>query len=460
MLPSQQFLFLQKLIKRLPEDVQPQFEKLHLSNLDFQLDTIASSQNNDAEKLTEALQAVRALIHKIENDNYPGLVKCLQRNGLYRMVYHYPKIAGIEDKSDLKSLLKRGYIGLGLSALAMSLFVLTTFFSVLPSMTVIATALFAGAMTYISGLTYGVINNLFATRASLPYFLLGHQPQQHSLLRTNDPVAQGIAWGVAASFGSATLAALGFAALTLITASFVPVATFVLPAMLLVVPYIALRAEYYARDAAHEYMYGELNANNLAGAALGHNPYQVEGLKIMAGSRPEKAAWLATNDRNLFGFTKVPLVGAGILAGMMTLSFSHAFLPSVLFSPIFSIMLPAISGGVALLALSGAGIYAYVHRNTQIDNRFKLAFDEPLRTGEELYLSEEDRRRFASLVDSLESEIEGRPSERVGGTVRAQRSNTPHFDRCKLLDLPVKGSAPAVVAPDPQVQQRGRRLVG
>jgi hypothetical protein len=153
------------------------------------------------------------LVIALEAKDQDGVtVNYLKKHGFYRILYRNSQIMGEELPPDdiLHKLLRNGFIGVAASALIIFLFAATVFFAAPFWLTAIATGLFVGASTYLSGILYGVVNDLFATHSNLPYFLLGHQPQQKSLLRTNYKVAQGIAWGVAATFGPVVIATIVF----------------------------------------------------------------------------------------------------------------------------------------------------------------------------------------------------------------------------------------------------------
>lgn len=81
-------------------------------------------------------------------------------------------------------------------------------------------------------------------------------------------------------------------------------ATFLLPVMMIAMPLIAVGAEFYARKKAREYL-----EQGVEFTWLGSNEYQKRGLSYMCPTKPERAAWYANSDRNMFGFTKVPLIG-------------------------------------------------------------------------------------------------------------------------------------------------------
>lgn len=328
----------------------------------------------DKENLKEAIRVVNAFVIDLEAKDHDGItVTYLKKHGLYRILYRNPQIMGEELPPDdiLHKLLRNGFIGVAASALIILLFSATVFFAAPFWLTAIATGLFVGASTYLSGILYGVVNDIFATRANLPYFLLGHQPQQKSLLRTNNKVAQGVAWGVAATFGPVVIATIVFTVAATITAFFVPMATFLLPVMMIAMPLIAVGAEFYARKKAREYIeQGE------EFRWMGSNQYQQNGLDYMCPTKPERAAWYANSDRNMFGFTKVPLIGLGALVGLIVLSAVSIFLPPLLLvSPIIAMAIPIVFAAVACVTLIAAGVYMYVNRNKQIDDRYRLEFD-------------------------------------------------------------------------------------
>ncbi len=105
-------------------------------------------------------------------------------------MYRNALVKGEDDESILGQLLKNGFIGVGIAALGIILFAAASLLGAPVWVTVIANAFFASSVTHLAALVYGVVNDLFATRSNLAYFLLGHQPQQASILRTNDPAAK------------------------------------------------------------------------------------------------------------------------------------------------------------------------------------------------------------------------------------------------------------------------------
>ncbi|MBL7479302.1 hypothetical protein [Legionella bononiensis] len=324
-------------------------------------------QEDKITTMSEIVKLTNRLIAQIENqDKAAPTLDFLRKNGLYRMMYRYPKTLGqqLPDNNILNTLLRSGFIGVGVSAVLIAAFVTVMLIGAPLWVVAISSGLFVGSSVYLSGLLYGVVNDIFATHANLPYFLLGHQPQQKSLLQTNDKFAQGIAWGVAATFGPVVIASVLFTVAATITAIFVPLATFVMPVFMIAIPLIAVWADFYARS--------NTNERHCAGSNL----YQKEGLDFMSPTPKERGAWWANSDRNLFGFTKVPLIGLGALATVVTLSGVSMFLPAVLFaSPLIAVLVPAACAGAAVIALTACGLYMHANRNSHIDDRYNLEFD-------------------------------------------------------------------------------------
>lgn len=389
--PKQQLHFLKQLFAKLKAETKLNETDAAFINQIEQVLNRYNQSNYQQQELHDTIRSIKQIIQTIESTNKESaLLSSFHKQGIYRMFYHQSVIKGIDDTGLLGTLLNNGFIGVGISALAILLFTVTSLVGAPIWISVIANALFASSVTYLGALVYGVVNDLFATKSNLPYFLLGHQPQQTSLLRTNDPAAQGVAWGVAATFGPALIASIAFGVATVITASFVPIATFVFPALFVAMPLIAWAADRYAKRKAQYYVtHGHDYYGDLTHTWLGSNSYQYQGLKLMAAHKEDKAAWLANSDRNLFGFTKVPLIGLGTLAALITLSAVHMYLPAILFSTLLATALPAAFAVAAVVFLAAAGTYMYVNRNKQIDNRFKLAFEPDAKLEDELYLDED-----------------------------------------------------------------------
>ncbi|WP_058535564.1 hypothetical protein [Legionella saoudiensis] len=375
-----------------------------------------------------------------------------KKNGVYRILYRNARMRGQDDQGELKELLNAGFIGVGVSAVLIAFFVATTLIGGAPFwLTAVSAGLFTGASAYLSGILYGVVNDLFATKANLPYFLLGHQRQQNSMLRTNDKVAQGIAWGVAATFPLVAMAAVAFTVIATTTAFFVPLATFVLPVMMVAMPLIAVGADFYAQKMAKQHV--EQHGKKLFNLSSRLNVYQHQGLDIMCQTQEELAAWLANSDRNVFGFYRVPFIGLGALVGFVGLSALSAFIPPVLFaSPIIAMAVPAAFAGVAALTLAVGGIYTYVNRNKQLDDRYRLEFSGELKPG--LYL-EEDQEYIQTLLRKYPNPADAPVAEKTT-EVTEEPQDVPHFG--PVIQLP-SSRPPSVGKPEEENQDENENHI-
>lgn len=341
--------------------------------------------------MKEVFDSVNNSISTLEDlDEAKPTIAFLKSKGLYRMLYRFPKYKGEELGSDdvLHRVLRYGFGGIAISALVVGAFVASTLFGAPFWVTALSTGLFVGASAYLGGLMYGVVNDLFATHANLPYFLLGHQPQQKSVLRTNNKIAQAVAWGVAASYGPVLLVSIVFTIAATIAAFYVPMATFIMPALIIAMPMIAVGADFYAQQQAKNY----LARGNIGRYAFDVRPnaYQNGGMRIMSSTQKKAASWAANFDRNNFGFTYVPLIGLIGLVGLITLSAMSMSLPAALFTaPLTALILPAAVAGLAILTLVIGGLYTYFHRNQQIDDRCNLDFEHEV-PNYDLYLDEDN----------------------------------------------------------------------
>ncbi|QRN02586.1 hypothetical protein GH742_01130 [Legionella sp. MW5194] len=285
------------------------------------------------------------------------------------------------DNSGLRGSLKFGIIVSILSILAILGFAALSFFAAPFVLTVIAGALFAGGMVFLMAMGYGILNDLLGAKSNLPYFMLGHQPQQHSMIQSNKPAAQGIAWGIAAVAPLAFPAAILFFVTALIAGFFVPTALFVLPVMAIVLPLVVIIADVVARRKKKIYMAGEdeyrLAHQQWNDFQDGLNEYQRDGLTEMSNTVEEKAAWFANSDRNVIGFKYVPILAVVSLVAFATLTGVSTLLPAVMFGTIMSTMLPVGVGVLLALAITAALVYLAVNHNKQEDNQYKLDFPNP-----------------------------------------------------------------------------------
>jgi len=323
------------------------------------------------------------------------------------MLYRNPKLHGEELPNDiLLVLLKQGYIGIGISLLIIGAFVTSMLLAAPFWVIAITSGLFIGASIYLTTLLYGVLNDLLATHFNLAYFLLGHQPQQKSMLRTNDKIAQGFAWGVAATFGLGLIGAITVAVIATIIAFFVPMATFLLPMMVVGIAAVTLGAELFARYATKKL---QKQDDFIRGYSLfypenyqSHMGYQQKGRQFMSPTLKDKAKWFGNGYRNAFGFFGVPFIFIMAVIAILVFSAVSMFLPAILFtSPLIAVIIPAlVLASVAFFLLAG-GLYTYINRERHIDNRCNLDFDNT-EVNYNLYV-DEDTEYVEALVNNASS---------------------------------------------------------
>ncbi|MDF1828141.1 MAG: hypothetical protein P1U39_07665 [Legionellaceae bacterium] len=361
----------------------------------------------------------KSLVETIEDENLcPALVEAYRNRHIYQMLYyngvmgHYTTGGpfGIYHREKYPPLgptiMKFAMVGLGFATLSVAFFATVALLGLNGGWIIAATALFGSAVAYMAGLLYGIINDIFATKANLPYFLLGHQATQHSFFISNDRFVQAIGWGIIAAQPIAIIAAIVFgvtiAAVMASAAS--PVLTFALPILLVVVPLFAACANVFANYSADKYIqkgislrilsedrkqefrtalnlptnaewinldqidFDSESFRNLAKNYDLLNDYQLDGLALMSASKKDKANWLANNDRNLLGYIGTPLLAITGLVLMLTLT----SVPVIFFSPLLSTIIPLVAAVIAIASLATALTYVSVNKEKQIDNRYKL----------------------------------------------------------------------------------------
>lgn len=378
----------------------------------------------------------KTFVESIEDEGIsPLLLDAFQKSGVYQILYHNGVIghyttADIFDRNNKENppygsmIIRFAMIGLGFATLSVAFFATIALLGLSGGWIIAATGLFASAIAYMAGLIYGIVNDMFATKANLPYFILGHQATQHSLFISNDPKVQAIGWGIMAAQPIAVIASLVFGiTISVVMVSSAPVLTFILPLILVVVPLFALCANTYANHSAKNYMKNGISLKLLADVkkqelltrlglsadadsidldqidwdsesfrALAKdigalNDYQLDGLALTSSSKKDKANWLANSDRNLMGYAGTPLIAITSLVLMLTLT----SIPVVFFSSLLSTIIPLIGAVMAIVCLGTALTYVWVNKEKQIDNRYKLFTDgsNGEKKMDELYITDE-----------------------------------------------------------------------
>lgn len=393
-----QKIFLMQLLekaKKRTENLKPVKKIELIIKIDSLIDNIRESY--DMQSVIENINEELALWE--QSPDAKEIVNFLKNKHLYRILYRHPKVKGEEHEDDiLRKLLKQGYIGIGISLLIIGAFVATMLLGGPFWLAAITSGLFIGSSIYLTTLLYGVINDLFATRSNVAYFLLGHQEPQKSMLRTNDKIAQGFAWGVAATYVLGLIGAIAVATVTIIIAFFVPMAIFITPLVVIGIAAVTIGAEFFARYIANKKL------QNCEGSInVGDNHYQRNGLAFMNPTMEDRAAWWGNGYRNGFGFFGVPFIFIAAVVGLIVLSGISMFLPPVLFvSPLIAVIIPAATLACVTLFLLAGGLYTYINRETHVDNRCNLDFDHD-EVNYDLYLEEEDPAYIEKLVSKAAS---------------------------------------------------------
>ena len=361
----------------------------------------------------------KTLVETIEDESLsPALVEAYRKHNIYQMLYHNGVI-GRYTSSDSwgeyqikryppvgPTIMKVAMVGLGFATLSVAFFATVAVLGLNGGWIIAATALLGSAIAYMAGLLYGIINDIFATKANLPYFLLGHQVTQHSFFISNDRFVQAIGWGIIAAQPIAIMASIVFgvtiAAVMASAAS--PVLTFALPLLLVAVPLFAVCANVYANHSADKYIQKGISLKTLSEekkqefrTALNLpsdaewidldqidfdsqsfrvlvkkngllNDYQLDGLALMSSSKKDKANWLANSDRNLLGYIGTPLLAITGLVLMLTLT----SVPVVFFSSLLGTIIPLVAAVIVIASLAIALTYVSVNKEQQTDNRYKL----------------------------------------------------------------------------------------
>ncbi len=188
-------------------------------------------------------------------------------------------------KADQTGLIDYYFAGLRWLVLAMLVFTAFALVHLLGAPTTlvaVVNALFAGFFVYVTAITYGIVNDILATKTHLPYFLLGHQPDQHSLVRSNSEIVNASVWGIAAVHPLARLAAIVFTiAYSIVGGLGLPFLGFLLPA----IPVLALCIIAYASSIARAVLG---SSERFSHVVLPFSTYQRQGREYFINQIYEK----------------------------------------------------------------------------------------------------------------------------------------------------------------------------
>lgn len=280
-----------------------------------------------------------------------------------------------------RSILKWGIGSALIAALLVCSFPISLFFTLPMAATVIISALFTGGFVHLCGLAYGILNDMIATRANLPYFILGHQPGQRGLIKSNKPNAQAVAWGINATWGLTFLASSLFVVATLITGFLgFPFAGFILPLIPIAMSLAIGGAHLFGNFLAKKILYTKNKKFKGDIFSPYRDEYQNERLEYWHEPNHEQSILNHTTNgiRNGFGYVVMPLLGAGALAGIIYSSVLSNAVPAFLFGAAFSAF-PLIGVGIVLaIGIVAACFYLYKNHNKVVDsNPYRLDYPEP-----------------------------------------------------------------------------------
>lgn len=337
-----------------------------MNRLDIMLRNELESANTMPVRYDNIKKHLYEFIAQIESDNDTSyLLVLLNRSGVYRSLYHNPRMFGTQDNV-LQEMVNTGFY----RAMAATIFVVV--FAVigslgLPTLVIaFANAFFAASVTYLNGVFSALCDQFYASRSSLPNLILGHTRTRTSVMKNNTRWPQAIAWTMIESTDRSFSAGLIFMLTAFILSLFSPVYMWALPVMFLLTPCVSKIIDIFSvRN--HE------NPDDHLMPLL--NSYQKKGIQLMCLSNEEKNAWLANVVRQRYvkrAFVLSTTVGLTcfICANMFSGSFPVVF-GTLLFNMVlpFTFILPTI----ALVVF--CGVYLYRAKNTQVDNRFKLSFE-------------------------------------------------------------------------------------
>ncbi|MCX7114686.1 MAG: hypothetical protein NTW08_02070 [Gammaproteobacteria bacterium] len=264
------------------------------------------------------------------------------------------------------SILADGKVTMLLASLGIVFFVTSCFIAFPIVLAQLALAAFVASMVYLTGILYGILNDFFAVKASRAYFMIGHQPNQGSLIKSNSIPSLAIAWGILATHGLSLIAGILFAIAVFIAAFFVTIPMFIPTILLLGMPLFVLAAHTFSN-----WKTGALKDVNQEFRNWWKDEIQETQIRDMNFDIDDKRSWLSNGYRNGFGYAVMPLLG---VVGMITLFTVNvgAFLSVGLFATLFPISV----GGLAILLVGIALVYLKVNHEKQDTDYHQLVFDE------------------------------------------------------------------------------------
>ena len=191
----------------------------------------------------------------------------------------------------------------------------------------IVTFSFAGpislvALSILTAVTYGIINDQIACRKCIEYFTVGHTQFHRRLLATDNPTLNGIVWGIHATWVLGAIAGVimgGTAALVGVTAS--QVLLFVAPVLAVGVVGVSIYSHIRAKAVEKEWNMPENRAGldaKFDGQWIDPSP-GFHPVDLSAIPKEKRAAYVGVGARNLTGYIAMPALGAVTLIEVIAL---------------------------------------------------------------------------------------------------------------------------------------------
>lgn len=187
------------------------------------------------------------------------------------------------------------------------------------------------ALGVLTATSYGIVNDLFACKKCIQYFTIGHTSIHKRLLKTENPVANAVVWGIHATWilgaVAGTLFALSAMATGLAVAPVLPyLAAAKITGSLIAIAYASYQSkkeeEYYSKKENKKELDGYFQGM-CQGQLLNGNFIQPrKGFHIVDLSlipEDKRAAYMAVGARNGAGYTVMPALGVVMLIAITTL---------------------------------------------------------------------------------------------------------------------------------------------
>lgn len=340
----------------------------------------------DAKERIKAVNLFLAILEENMSHNAAALnaVTKLKELGLYSLVYGNSKFYMNKGMENIfQTIKKTAFAGVNIASFSILAFLICGLaYSLVGApywLMALSSGLFVGASVYIAGVTYGILNDIFAVKLNFPYYLVGHQPGQSSILKTHDKMAYAIGWGVLATAAPVGVTAIIFTIAATILAFQTPLATVIMPMLILSMPIFALSNEMFVRS-MHRLTKPKLQLNSgeiWDQFRAEFSNEQITRFKFMCPTPKSQDAFMLNGIRNLLGYLILPTVA--ILSMVYLFKFSKAgmLLSFSSWAPLTTVIFPVVIASVAAVFLFTCKNYLDKKAQTMSYNtdRYDMAVD-------------------------------------------------------------------------------------